>query len=112
TLMSEKSRNLLYVSRLVGGQIYSRNRAGDPDAKPALMLLEPKKQREALAAISDTVLRDDFFLADAELYNALGSSRWSDWASNSRTCWRLPTAILAGWSLRTCRTRCGIRCAS
>jgi hypothetical protein len=81
TLMSEKSRNLLYVSRLVGGQIYSRNRAGDPEAKPALTLLDPRKQRAALTALSETVLRDDFFLADADLYNELGSSRWMDWAS-------------------------------
>jgi len=85
TLMSEKSRNLLYVSRLVGGQTYSRNRSGDPDAKSALTLLEPRKQRAALAALSETVLRDDFFLADAELYNELGSSRWMDWASSTPT---------------------------
>jgi hypothetical protein len=85
TLMSEKSRNLLYVSRLVGGQMYSRNRAGDPEAKPALTLLDPKRQRAALAALSETVFRDDFFLADADLYNQLGSSRWMDWASSTPT---------------------------
>jgi hypothetical protein len=85
TLMSEKSRNLLYVSRLVGGQMYSRNRAGDPEAKPALTLLDPRKQRAALAALSETVFRDDFFLADADLYNELGSSRWMDWASSTPT---------------------------
>jgi hypothetical protein len=83
--MSEKSRNLLYVGRLVGGQNYSRNRAGDPDAKPALTLLDPKKQRAALTALSETVFRDDFFLADADLYNELGSSRWMDWASSTPT---------------------------
>ncbi|HEV8606474.1 MAG TPA: zinc-dependent metalloprotease [Tepidisphaeraceae bacterium] len=83
TLMFEKSRNMLYVSRLVGGQIHNRNRSGDPESRPALVLLDPKKQRAALAAISETVLRDDFFLAEAELYNELGPSRWMDWASST-----------------------------
>src|SRR6185369_5776999 len=41
-VMSEKTSNMIYVSRLVGGQIYNRNRPGDPDAKPALVLLDPK----------------------------------------------------------------------
>lgn len=79
TLMGERSRNLLWVTRLVGGQSFNRNRAGDPEAKPALVLLSPKKQREALAMLSETVFRDDFVKVDSELLNELPPSRWWDW---------------------------------
>ena len=78
---STKMRNLMFVSRVVGGQIHNRNRPGDPDAKPALTLVEPKKQREALAVLESTIFKDDFLAADPELYNELvPSGRWLDWA--------------------------------
>ena len=48
TVMSHKASDMMYVSRLVGGQYFNRNRPGDPDAKSALQLIEPKRQREAL----------------------------------------------------------------
>lgn len=84
-LLREKSRNVFYVSRLVGGQQFNRNRIGDPQAKPAFVLLDPKKQREAIAMMAETVFRDDYFLADADLFNELAPSRWWDWASTPTT---------------------------
>ena len=81
TLLFEKGTNMLYVSRVPSGQYYNRNRPGDPDARPALVLVEPKQQRAALKMLAETVFRDDFFAADPELLNDLGPSRWWDWAS-------------------------------
>ena len=51
------------------------------DAKPALQLIEPKKQREALDLLAATVFKDEFFAIEAELFNDLVPSRWWDWDS-------------------------------
>ena len=82
SILFEKKRNMGYVSRLVGGQVFHRNRPGDPDAKPALVLLEPKKQREALAWMGETVFDDKFVTLQAELLNELAPARWYDWTFN------------------------------
>jgi hypothetical protein len=81
TVMSHKASDMMYVSRLVGGQYFNRNRAGDPDAKPALQLVEPKRQRAALDMLGSTIFKDDFFATEATLLNDLPPSRWMDWYS-------------------------------
>lgn len=81
TIMSHKASDMMYVSRLVGGQLYNRNRPGDPDAKPALQLIEPKRQREALDMLANSIFKDEFFGNDGELLNELAPSRWEDWSS-------------------------------
>jgi len=73
---------MMYVSRLVGGQYFNRNRPGDPDAKPAMQLMDPKRQREALNMLAGSILKDDYFATEADLFNDLAPSRWMDWASN------------------------------
>jgi hypothetical protein len=82
-LWGEKGRNLSYVSRIVGGQLVTRSRAGDPGAKPAFTLLPPGQQREAMQYLSDTVFNDAFFTVDAELFNELAPSRFIDWTGGS-----------------------------
>ena len=91
TLMYERSSNMMYVSRMVGGQQFNRNRPGDPEAKPALVLLAPRQQREALTMLGGTIFRDEFFTIDGELLNDLGPSRWDDWASDA--AWRIDYPI-------------------
>jgi hypothetical protein len=81
TVLSEKASDMMYVSRLVGGQYFNRNRSGDPDAKPALQLVEPKRQRAALDMLGSTIFKDDFFASEATLLNDLPPSRWMDWYS-------------------------------
>jgi hypothetical protein len=90
TIMFERARNMLYVSRLVGGQLHNRNRPGDPEAKPALVLLDPKQQRDAIAMLGETIFKDEFFMVEPELLNDLGPSRWWDWASTTDTRLDLP----------------------
>lgn len=81
TVAFERVRNFEYVSRIVGGQQFSRNRPKDPEARPALQLLDPAKQREAMQWLTDTAFNDAFFSLDASLLNELVPSRWMDWAS-------------------------------
>jgi hypothetical protein len=85
TIMSAKARDMMYVSRLVGGQHFNRNRSGDPDAKPAMQLLDPKRQREALNTLEATIFKDDFFATESELFNELAPNRWMDWYSMPAT---------------------------
>ncbi|HEY0007283.1 MAG TPA: zinc-dependent metalloprotease, partial [Tepidisphaeraceae bacterium] len=84
-LMFERSRNLSYVSRMVGGQYFSRNRASDPNAQAPITLVESKQQREALDLIGRTVLAEGFYNIDPELLNRLVPTRWSDWNSSAST---------------------------
>ena len=83
TVMFEKVRNLQYVSRLVGGQYHSRNRSGDPEARPALQIVEPARQREAMKLIGETILSDSFFNFEPALLNDLVATRWSDFAGRA-----------------------------
>jgi len=75
-LMFERSRNLLYVSRVVGGQYFSRSRPGDPNAKPPFTQVDPKLQRAALDLVGKTVLQPDFYKPiTPALLNRLAPSR-------------------------------------
>ncbi|HEX8322339.1 MAG TPA: zinc-dependent metalloprotease [Tepidisphaeraceae bacterium] len=77
-LMSERSRNLTYVSRLVGGQYFTRSRRGDTGAPAPLTFVPVRQQREALKLIADTVLSTAFHRTNADLLNRLTPSRWWD----------------------------------
>lgn len=81
-LIFERSRNAQYIARMVGGQEFNRNRPGDPNYKPALVPIEPKKQREALAALGKTVFSADFYKMDPAILNELVPARWYDWSSD------------------------------
>ena len=84
-LWFERTRNLDYVSRLVGGQYFNRDNKGDKDAPPPFVLVEPELQREALAYLEKTLFSDEFFRVDPELLNMLAPTRWSHWGSNAPT---------------------------
>lgn len=74
-VMSEKARNMLYVSRVPGGAYFNRSRPGDPDAKPPIVLVDPKQQRAAIKMLGDTIFADSYFTTDPDLLNELVPSR-------------------------------------
>ena len=76
-VMSEKARNMLYVSRVPGGEYFNRSRIGDQNAQPPIVLVDPKEQRAAIKMLSDTIFSDAYFTHDPELLNELVPSR--DW---------------------------------
>ena len=80
TLITQKARNFEYVSRMLGGQRYHRDHIGDPDGRPALVLLEPQVQRDALKVLIESLLDDGFGNVPPELLNNLPPSRWMDFA--------------------------------
>ncbi len=79
TLLFDKTRNLSYVARLVGGQEFNRNRMGDPNARPPLTLVSADEQRKALDTLASTIFSDDFLKIDPELMNKLVPPRnWDE----------------------------------
>jgi hypothetical protein len=76
-VISEKARNMLYVSRVPGGEYFNRNRIGDPNAVAPIVLVDPKQQREAVRMLGETIFSDTYFTTDPELLNELVPSR--DW---------------------------------
>lgn len=77
-LFGEKVSATLYVSRVVGGQSFSRSRFSDTIVdgdQPGLTPMDPVKQREALGYLAGTVFSDDFYKMDAELLNKIVPSR-------------------------------------
>lgn len=81
-LWRERTRNLEYVAREIGGQYFYRDHQGEPNARPPFVLVEPEQQRAALKYLGETVFNDDFFKISPSLLNLLAPSRWEHWGSN------------------------------
>lgn len=103
TLWFEKARNFEFIARLVGGQYFYRDHKGDPDARPAFVLVDAEAQRAALKMLGETVFNDAFFKIDPTLLNELAPSRWSHFGSSAGTRLDFPVhdwvAMLRAWTL-------------
>lgn len=78
SLMSDKTRSLSFVARLVGGQEFNRNRAGDPGAKPPLVPVDAATQRRAIELLGKTIFSDQFLAVRPEIFNKLVPTRHWD----------------------------------
>ncbi len=76
TLMMEKATVLDYVGRYVGGQYFHRTRRGDAGAASPFVIVEPEKQRRAMAFIEEHLFSDKFYAFRPEVLNHLAPSRW------------------------------------
>ena len=54
-LLHEHTRAMGFVARDIGGVYVNRNHKGDPNARPPFVVVEPKKQREALEFLEQQV---------------------------------------------------------
>lgn len=75
------SRQANLITQYIGGQSFSRNHAGDPNARSPFIPVPVAKQREALKQISKYVFAPDAFNFSPELLNDLAPSRWSHWGN-------------------------------
>ena len=78
-LLSLQARATQFAARVIGGLYVSRSHKGDPGAKPPLVIVEPAKQREALAFLQEQVFGEKAFEFPLEIYNMLLPTRWSHW---------------------------------
>ena len=103
TLMVEKVFILDYVGSYVGGQYFNRNHKGDPNGEPPFVLVDPKKQREALAFIEASLFSDEFFEVSPEVLNHLAPPRW--WHQGASVSYTVDfpvhnlIAVLQWWNL-------------
>lgn len=80
-LLGNHGRAMHFVSRFVGGVYVSRAHKGDANARAPYVVVEPARQREALALVEEQVFSDKPFKFPPELYGYLASTRWSHWGS-------------------------------
>ncbi|MBI3725965.1 zinc-dependent metalloprotease, partial [bacterium] len=75
----------LLASRFVGGEYLHRDHKGDPNEKDPVVIVEAKKQREALKFVCERVFSDENYRFAPELLRKLAVGRWSHWGSDD---WR------------------------
>ena len=69
------------AAKYIGGHYATRDHKGDPNARPPVQVVEPDKQRTALAFLRDEVFSDKAFRFPPELIQHLAAGRWRHWGS-------------------------------
>ncbi len=82
-LLAQYGQAMYFASRNVGGIYVSRSHKGDPNSQAPFAVVEPQRQRDALALLETQVFSDAPFQFPPSLYNYLASSRWSHWGTRS-----------------------------
>ena len=82
-LLAAHGQAMHTASRLVGGLHTSRSHKGDANAPSPFRVVEPQKQRDALALIEQQMFSAQPFTFSPELYNQLVATNWTHWGSNS-----------------------------
>ena len=82
-LLAAHGQAMYTASRLVGGLHTSRSHKGDANAPSPFRVVEPQKQRDALALIEQQMFSAQPFTFPPELYNQLVATNWTHWGSNS-----------------------------
>jgi hypothetical protein len=80
-LLSTEGTSLFMAARYVGGVYVNRSHKGDPKAADPFVIVDPKKQREALQLLEDQMFSDAPFEFPPTLYNHLATSRWDHWGT-------------------------------
>ncbi len=70
-----------FVARFVGGLYVHRDHQGDPQHRAPFVVVEPKRQREALKLLTEEVFGPQAYDFPPELYNYLAPSKWSHWGT-------------------------------
>lgn len=84
-ILGQYGQSVFYASRCIGGLYISRSHKGDKDSRPPVTIVEPQKQRDALALLEQHLLSDQVFQIPPDLYNQLSTSNWKHWGQDSTT---------------------------
>ncbi len=82
SLIGERYRSLLPVTKMVGGSYVARDHKGTPDARTPLRPVSAQEQREAVQLLIDGAFAPDAFQFDAERLNKLAPNRHSHWGTS------------------------------
>ena len=103
-LLSQRMNSIAFVTKNIGGLYINRDHKGDPGNRPPIQVVDAAMQRESLQFICDQAFAVDSFKIPAELYNSMGTNRWSDWGSNvGRPDFSLRSQLLS-WQLSVLST--------
>jgi hypothetical protein len=80
-LLSQYGRAVYFASRYVGGVYVNRSHKGDKDAAAPYVVVDVKKQKDALDLVEQEVFNDKPFQFPPDLYNHLAASRWDHWGA-------------------------------
>ena len=69
------------ATRYVGGQVFNRDRRGDPGGRQPFEVVSLEKQREAIDVLQQYVFAADAFDFSPQLIRQLAPSRWWHWGS-------------------------------
>ena len=83
TLMMEHARVMGFVVRYIGGSYTYRDHKGDANGRPPFVVVEAKKQRDALALLDREVFGPEAYPIPTKLYNYLAPSHWTHWGQRS-----------------------------
>jgi hypothetical protein len=98
-LLSQRMNSIGFVAKNVGGLYVNRDRKGDPGNRPPIQPVDAALQRESLQFVCEQIFAVDSFDIPAELYNRMGTNRWSDWGSSvGRPDFSLRSQLLS-WQL-------------
>ena len=81
-LLAAHGQAMYTASRLVGGLHTSRSHKGDANAPVPFRVVEPQKQRDAVALLEQQMFSAQPFTFPPELYNQLVATNWTHWGSN------------------------------
>jgi len=86
-LLANHGIAMSFAARYIGGLHTTRSHKGDEGAKAPFVVVDAKKQREALSLLEEQVFAEKPFNFPPSTYNHLTATYWSHWGSNfpSRT---------------------------
>ncbi|MEM9452125.1 MAG: zinc-dependent metalloprotease [Cyanobacteria bacterium P01_E01_bin.6] len=82
-VLSHYFSQVFQMTRYVGGQVFNRDRRGDPGARQPFEAIPLAQQQEALQAINDYVFAADAFSFSPDFLSQLAPSRWFHWGASS-----------------------------
>ena len=100
-LLSSEGEAMFFAARYVGGVYVNRSHKGDLNAPDPYVIVDAKKQREALELLEQNLLNDKPFQFPPGLYNHLAASHWEHWGSDIPTRDDYPIhQVIAMWQDR------------
>ena len=107
-LLSNHGRAMHFASRYVGGLYVHRDHKGDKDARPPVVVVEPERQREALALLEAEVLGEKAYAIPVGVAQLPGAVAMAALGKRGSRSGRLPGA---GVHPRRGRTACWRNCS-
>jgi hypothetical protein len=84
-LLLEHGRAMHFAARFIGGVYVHRDHKGQPGARPPYVIVDRKKQDEAMKLLEQEVFGQQSYQFPPKLYNYLAHSNWYHWGTTIPT---------------------------